>query len=636
MESPGRAQAIRGRGAAENPANRFERLHYDDDCDEARDADFGDPDEDREAKPPTVYYRDTTRGAFARNDSPDVPFDVSINPYRGCMHGCIYCYARPTHEYLGFSAGLDFETKIMVKEDAPALVRQELSSRKWKPQVIGMSGVTDAYQPIERRLRITRGCLEVLAEFRNPVGIVTKNGLVARDADLLGALAAHEAAVVNVSITSLDPKLQRTMEPRASHPTQRLRAIRTLADAGVPVGVMVAPIVPGLNDHEVPAILAAAAEAGARFAGRLVLRLPHGVKELFAAWLERHYPDRKDKVLNRIREHARRPPERPALRHERHARRAASSPSTTRKLFEAARRRAGLDGEHPAAVGGEAFRRPSALTIRLTARSSRYWPEPAFRSRPATLDAHVWARCGTTRSSSELLLSRIDGRGYKAYKDLRGHYELDANDAVRRSRAGRSRSQRRRSSACASAMDRGRRSRRSCFSSRRAPRGARADYLARAARDREAAACRATPGQRQERHRPGRRRRPAGAGAQRRLCRGPRAGSSCAHPGRTAGLGAARARPGSRHALLASRRCLRLAERALRHREAPGAGASCSASSSASRTRSTSAASSRERGLGRLRGRLRRPPARERRQRPARFRRSTAVVPFRVARRRSA
>ncbi|MEW5927489.1 MAG: PA0069 family radical SAM protein [Gemmatimonadota bacterium] len=286
---------IRGRGASHNPPNRFEKLHVEL---EPVPGDPGDP----EPRTETQYFRDHARSILARNDSPDVPFSVSINCYRGCSHGCIYCYARPNHEYLGFSAGLDFETRIMVKEDAPALLRRELSSPRWRPEVVAMSGVTDPYQPVERKLRLTRGCLEVLAEARNPVGIVTKNHLVTRDADLLGELARFGAALVFLSITTLDPKLQRVMEPRTSIPARRLDAIRELADAGIPTGVMVAPVIPGLTDHEMPAILEAAARAGARSAGYVPLRLPFAVKDLFERWLEQHFPDRRNKVLNRIRE----------------------------------------------------------------------------------------------------------------------------------------------------------------------------------------------------------------------------------------------------------------------------------------------------------------------------------------------
>ncbi len=227
---------IRGRGAPQNPKNRFVDAEY------VADGDWLDTLDDDEPGPRTEILRDHTRGIIARNDSPDIPFETSVNPYRGCEHGCIYCFARPTHEYLGFSAGLDFETRILAKHDAAALLRRELASPRWTPQPIAMSGVTDPYQPVERKLGITRGCLEVLAEFRNPVALVTKNHLVTRDLDLLGELAAHQAAVVNVSITTLDERLQRVMEPRASTPARRLDAVRTLAAVGIPVRVLVAPV----------------------------------------------------------------------------------------------------------------------------------------------------------------------------------------------------------------------------------------------------------------------------------------------------------------------------------------------------------------------------------------------------------
>jgi DNA repair photolyase len=282
----------RGRGAPANPPNRFEALRY------TRDPEWIDP-EDPALE--TQFFKDTSRSIISYNDSPDVGFDASINPYRGCEHGCIYCYARPTHEYLGFSAGLDFESKILVKEDASELLRQELSSPHWKPQVLAISGVTDPYQPIERRLQLTRRCLQVLVEFRNPVVIITKNHLVTRDADLLGELARYQAARVFLSVTTLDSSLGRVMEPRASHPTRRLAAIEALSQAGVPTGVLVAPVIPGLTDHELPSIVAAAAQAGARSAGYVTVRLPHGVGPLFEQWLSQHFPDRKDKVLHRIR-----------------------------------------------------------------------------------------------------------------------------------------------------------------------------------------------------------------------------------------------------------------------------------------------------------------------------------------------
>ena len=225
-----------------------------------------------------------------------------MNPYRGCAHGCSYCYARPNHEFLGWSAGLDFETKILVKERAPELLRQALARPRWKPQVVAFSGVTDPYQPAERRFRITRRCLQVLAEFRNPVGLITKSSLIARDVDVLGELAALGAASTVLSVTTLDAELARRMEPQAARPSKRLWAIERLAEAGIPVGVNVAPIVPGLTDHETAKILEAAASAGASFAGMVVLRLPYGVKEIFAEWLDEHVPDRRAKVLHRLEE----------------------------------------------------------------------------------------------------------------------------------------------------------------------------------------------------------------------------------------------------------------------------------------------------------------------------------------------
>lgn len=283
---------IKGRGASWNPQNRFETLAY------VRD-DEAPPDENA---PRTTYLRDPTRTLIATNDSPDVGFEASINPYRGCEHGCFYCFARPTHEYLGMSAGLDFETKILVKEDAPELLREELNAPSWEPKTIAISGVTDPYQPIERRLEITRRCLEVLADFRNPVAILTKNHLVARDIDHLRELAKYNAVRVFLSVTTLDAKLANTMEPRASTPELRIDAVRQLSEAGIPAGVMVAPIIPAITDHEIPSILEAARGAGARWAGSVVLRLPWAVAPLVEKWLEEHFPDRKQKVLNRIRD----------------------------------------------------------------------------------------------------------------------------------------------------------------------------------------------------------------------------------------------------------------------------------------------------------------------------------------------
>jgi DNA repair photolyase len=284
-----------GRGTQANPPNRYEPLHVELEPDEGDDA-YGPPAQ------PTVLYRDSSRTILAENDSPDIGFRFSLNPYRGCEHGCVYCYARPSHEYLGFSAGLDFERRIMVKDNAPELLRDALSAPRWEPQVVALSGNTDCYQPIERRLGITRRCLEVFVEFRNPVAAITKSALVARDADLFAELARHGAAHVMLSITTLDPELARRMEPRAARPERKLAAMRTLADAGVPVGVMIGPVIPGLNDAEIPRILAAAADAGARSGSWVLLRLPKPVDALFQAWLAEHYPDRRERVLGRIRE----------------------------------------------------------------------------------------------------------------------------------------------------------------------------------------------------------------------------------------------------------------------------------------------------------------------------------------------
>ncbi len=275
-----------------NPTNRFATITSER---------FEEYDPSADPAPRTQFIPDASATLINYNDSPDIPFTASLNIYRGCEHGCAYCYARPTHEYLGFSPGLDFETKIVVKYRAPELLRQELASPKWTPQVIAMSGVTDCYQPAERKLQLTRRVLEVFAEFRNPVGIVTKNHLVTRDVDLLAQLARFNAVVVYVSLTTLDAELTPKLEPRASLPQMRLAAIRTLHAAGVPVGVMLAPMIPGLNDHELPNLLAAAAAAGAQSAGLVPLRLPFAVKDIFSDWLTRHFPDRKENVLNRIR-----------------------------------------------------------------------------------------------------------------------------------------------------------------------------------------------------------------------------------------------------------------------------------------------------------------------------------------------
>jgi DNA repair photolyase len=345
-------EKARGRGAASNPTNRFEKLSYESWNNEESD------DPSRQ----TVLLRDETRSIINYNDSPDVGFSASINPYRGCEHGCIYCFARPNHEYLGFSAGLDFETKILVKQDAPALLRRELMSTKWVPQVIAISGVTDAYQPIERRLQLTRRCLEVLAEFQNPVVIITKNELVSRDVDLLSKLARINAALVFVSVTSLDGELARELEPRASQPARRLAAIEFLSSAGIPTGALVAPVIPGLTDHEVPAIISAVAKAGAVAAGYVPLRLPYGVAPLFEEWLTLHRPLQKEKILNRIRDIRGGRLNDPNFGSRGHG--SGAYADHISELFEISCRKAGLNSSRPA-LSAASFRRPGPSQMKL-------------------------------------------------------------------------------------------------------------------------------------------------------------------------------------------------------------------------------------------------------------------------------
>jgi DNA repair photolyase len=344
-----------GRGTAANPPNRFEPIWY------VRDPACTDPED---PAPGTQLLKDTSRSIVTTNNSPDVGFDVSINPYRGCEHGCVYCYARPTHEYLGFSAGLDFETKILVKEDAPDLLRRTLASPRWQPQPVAMSGVTDPYQPVERRLQLTRRCLEVLLEFRNPVTIITKSWLVTRDLDLLGELARYQAAAVYLSVTTLDGDLARLLEPRAAQPARRLAAIEALARAGVPVGVLVAPVIPGLTDHEMPAILAAAAQAGARFAGYGVVRLPYSVASLFEDWLTQHMPGKKAKILKRIQ--AMRDGGLNDTRFGARMRGEGFFAQQLAALFRLARRKAGIRSGGPQ-LSTAAFRRPAGTQMSLFA-----------------------------------------------------------------------------------------------------------------------------------------------------------------------------------------------------------------------------------------------------------------------------
>ena len=294
---PRRSKTV-GRGAQINPANRFERVRTEDDFEQCS------PDDELLAERRRVlteFLPNHTGRIIAENDSPDVGFRYSINPYRGCEHGCAYCYARPGHETLGLNAGLDFETKILVKHDAPARLREELAEPSWTAETICISGVTDCYQPAERKFRLTRGCLEVLLEARQPLGIISKNVLMLRDLDLLVPLAERRLVRVFLSITTLDAELARTMEPRTATPQAKLDALRKLSAAGIPVGVMVAPVVPGLTDQEMPAILQAASEAGALVAGYVLLRLPLAVRPIFEDWLERNYPLKAQRVVGLIR-----------------------------------------------------------------------------------------------------------------------------------------------------------------------------------------------------------------------------------------------------------------------------------------------------------------------------------------------
>jgi len=320
--------ALRGRGAVTNVRHRFQRddrVQVDDGWSSSGlPADFVDsvPDNFPEAAsgeqaaarvipilpdariapaaPKTTVTAEEARKMLSRNDSPDIPFDVAVNPYRGCEHGCVYCYARPTHSYLGLSPGLDFETRLVAKANAVQALRAELARPGYKPSPINIGSATDAYQPIEREWRLTRGLLELMLETRHPLTIVTKNALVARDLDLLAALAEQKLVVVYMSITTLDAGMARTLEPRAAAPWRRLETVRSLTDAGVPVGVLVAPIIPFINDESMEHILQESKAAGAHYASYTVLRLPWEVKTLFEDWLNAHFPDRAQRVLHRI------------------------------------------------------------------------------------------------------------------------------------------------------------------------------------------------------------------------------------------------------------------------------------------------------------------------------------------------
>ncbi len=295
--------AFRGRGAGFNPPNRYETIRLDpffDGWEPEALPDMGGGGQ-QPATVPTTVTVDATRTVIARNESPDVGFDRSINPYRGCEHGCVYCYARPSHAWLGLSPGVDFETRLFAKPDAAALLRQELARPSYRCEPIAMGTNTDPYQPVERERRITRNILKVLSDCNHPVTIVTKSALIERDIDILAPMAEKGLAAAALSVTTLERPVARAMEPRASAPARRLAAIRSLAEAGIPVRVMVAPVVPGITDHEMEAILEAARDAGASVASYILLRLPGEVKELFCDWLDAHYPARRNKVLNTVR-----------------------------------------------------------------------------------------------------------------------------------------------------------------------------------------------------------------------------------------------------------------------------------------------------------------------------------------------
>ncbi len=285
---------IKGRGTGIQLDNPFSSLAY------AREHIEG-IDEWADDIPKTTFFKEAPKKILSRNTSPDIPFDWSLNPYQGCEHGCIYCYARNSHNYWGFNAGLDFESKILVKEDAPALLRRELGSPKWKPSMVMLSGNTDCYQPIERKLKITRSLLRIFTEYRNPVGIITKNALVARDSDVLEDLASQNLCKVIISITSLDENLRRKLEPRTSSIIKKWEAVDHLVSKGIPVGILIGPVIPGLNDHEIPEIIKEATVRGISNVSYTMIRLNGQLNTLFEAWLKEHFPDRFSKILSQVK-----------------------------------------------------------------------------------------------------------------------------------------------------------------------------------------------------------------------------------------------------------------------------------------------------------------------------------------------
>lgn len=344
---------IRGRGISENPRNRFMKEWvepaYEDGLEPARSV-------------RTQWIEDFSQSIISSNDSPDIGFNRSINPYRGCEHGCAYCFARPTHEYLGYSAGLDFESRILYKPHAAELLISELSRPRYVPEPLALSGVTDPFQPVERRLRITRAVLEVLAETRHPVMVITKNAGVLEELDSLRALSRYGAAGVHLSLTSLDPKLVRRLEPRTSLPAERLQALSVLREVGVPAGALLAPIIPGLNDTELGALVKAAVEAGAQWIRWAPVRLPHGVKDILEHWLEEHEPGKRERVLDRIR--SMRGGKLNDSRFGHRFRGQGIWAEQLNGLVAAAKRKAGFE-DRPVSLSVEAFRKPEGRQMTL-------------------------------------------------------------------------------------------------------------------------------------------------------------------------------------------------------------------------------------------------------------------------------
>ena len=347
---------LTGRGSLSNPAGRFDRTGI-----EAVDDGW-----EREETPESVatsVQADRAKGVISTNDSPDIGFEQSINPYRGCEHGCIYCYARPSHSYMGLSPGLDFETKLFYKHDAAKVLEQELANPRYVCKNIMLGSNTDPYQPIERRMQVTRSILSVLAKCRHPVSIVTKGVLVARDIDLLAEMASQNLASVVVSLTTLDAEVKRTLEPRAASPQARLRVIRQLVAAGVPTGVLVAPVVPAITDHEMERILEAARDAGASGAGYVLLRLPYEVKDLFREWLAEHYPQRASHVMSLVRDARGGRDNDPNFGTR--MRGTGAYAELLRTRFKVATRRLGLDSPRNVALDRTLFRRPGPAGAQL-------------------------------------------------------------------------------------------------------------------------------------------------------------------------------------------------------------------------------------------------------------------------------